>query len=86
MDPVPIIVKALIDQLLKRLPNTTDRTRLRVQDELLRTLVDRNRELEGLAEQFARIDGQRNGLLAEVIRLRIRVGELEAENRRLRGE
>ena len=82
MDPLPIIVKALIDQLLKRLPSSADRTRLRVQDELLHTLVDRNRELEGVADQFARVEAQRNGLLAEVIQLRIRGGELEAEKQR----
>ncbi len=79
MDPASLLLKAFVDQVLKRLPDPNDKARLRVQDALLRQLVDRNQELENIAEILARVGVQRDDLLTEVIRLRLRIAELEAE-------
>ena len=84
VDPVPTLLKALIDQVLKRLPDASDKVRLRGQEELLRHMVDRNKELENVAELFSRVEAQRDQLLEDVIRLRLRNAELEQDNRALR--
>ncbi len=73
------LLKALIDIVVKRLPDPNDKVRIRILEEVLRQTVDRNTELEGIGELLTRVEAQRDRLINEVGRLSLRNRMLEEE-------
>ena len=72
------LVKFALDQIAKRLPDSSSKTRIRILEEVLRQTVDRNKELERVGDLLATVMAQRDRLQVEVSRQAIRIADLEA--------